>query len=871
MSLGEDYKSDKTKMEVSDEDTYDHSNNSEDESSDDEKLEKETNDLEKKIEQEPYNYNSHVELIKNLQKLADLEKLRKAREAMSKYFPLTPELWMSWLKDETNLATSNEERKNVVELFERAIQDYLSVDLWLEYAQFSIGNMGLQDGMKSVRDTFERALTAVGLHVARGAILWEAYREFENVMLVSMQPSSESDMGENQKEELDIQKKRIVTLFRRQLAVPLLDMEKTYQEFNEWLNQEPNRKDGVDIKLIEDGFKKALLKLSKILPFEEQLLSSDDASRPKHYRAYLEYEKSNKDPVRVICLFERAVADLCLDASMWLEYVEYIDSTLKIDSIVLPVCRRSVRNCPWSTALWQHYLRALERYEKPFEEVKEVMEQALSVGFNSAEDYRSLWLSYLEYMRRRVDCWSGDQEFKTALRATFNRACGHLAQYFGLEGDPNCELLQYWARIEASQCKDMEQFRLIWQDILSQGHDKTASMWLEYIQWERAFGDNKHLRKLFPRALTSTQDWPESIGNAWLNFERDEGNLESYETCISKYKISLIYMFSNFEGTLQHIHEAEGKWAGVAPKSVIAKPGPEPEIPKEKAAIPPPPGFDKRKRTADDDVEDSHTKKRKEDQPESEHGVTVTHDASKDNRTVFVSNLDFSLAEEKLRETFSCVGTLTDVRLVKDFKGRSKGYCYVEFSSQKEAEAALKKDRELIDGRPMFVSKCDTDKHTRKPGFKYSTSLEKNKLFIKGLPLSTTKDELEEIFKRYGSLKEVRIVTYRNGHSKGLAYVEFHDEWRKDAEALKRREELSKCSKLMKRRGRGRTQVSFLPRSLVVSTSATSTTPAPTAPSSTVTSASSESATNGDSKVSSKDARKPLSNTDFRDMLLGKK
>lgn len=25
----------------------------------------------------------------------------------------------------------------------------------------------------------------------------------------------------------------------------------------------------------------------------------------------------------------------------------------------------------------------------------------------------------------------------------------------------------------------------MWSDILSQGHNKTAAMWLEYIQWER--------------------------------------------------------------------------------------------------------------------------------------------------------------------------------------------------------------------------------------------------------------------------------------------------------------------------------------------------------------------------------------------------
>lgn len=35
---------------------------------------------------------------------------------------------------------------------------------------------------------------------------------------------------------------------------------------------------------------------------------------------------------------------------------------------------------------------------------------------------------------------------------------------------------------------------------------------------------------------------------------------------------------------------------------------------------------------------------------------------------------------------------------------------------------------------------------------------------------------MENIFKVHGALKDVRIVTYRNGHSKGLAYIEFEDE-----------------------------------------------------------------------------------------------
>jgi RNA recognition motif-containing protein len=82
-------------------------------------------------------------------------------------------------------------------------------------------------------------------------------------------------------------------------------------------------------------------------------------------------------------------------------------------------------------------------------------------------------------------------------------------------------------------------------------------------------------------------------------------------------------------------------------------------------------------------------------------------------------------------------------------------------------------DRKQLGKRPVFVSKCDPDKSTRQPQFKYAQSLEKNKLFVKGLPFELTDKELREMFEAFGPLKDCRLVTYRNGHSKGIAYVEF--------------------------------------------------------------------------------------------------
>ena len=97
-----------------------------------------------------------------------------------------------------------------------------AVAVWLEYVQYSIGGMAEEGGLATIRDTFERALTAVGIHVASGSMLWEAYREFECAVLAGLQPTPGSVADSEAVKQIDIQMKRIAKLFQRQLSVPLI-------------------------------------------------------------------------------------------------------------------------------------------------------------------------------------------------------------------------------------------------------------------------------------------------------------------------------------------------------------------------------------------------------------------------------------------------------------------------------------------------------------------------------------------------------------------------------------------------------------------------------------------------------------------------
>lgn len=140
----------------------------------------------------------------------------------------------------------------------------------------------------------------------------------------------------------------------------------------------------------------------------------------------------------------------------------------------------------------------------------------------------------------------------------------------------------------------------------------------------------------------------------------------------------------------------------------------------------------------------------------------------------------YDVNEEALRQALSSAGPIKDIRIVKhEWSGKSKGFGYVDFATADAYRQALKLDHTPIDGRPMYISAYDPNKSasndlTKK--FKYATNLEHNKLFISSLSFSTTKEQIENLFKEKGfKTKDIRLVTHKSGKSKGLAYVEFED------------------------------------------------------------------------------------------------
>lgn len=97
-----------------------------DDSDDEEEAdETEVKSLQTALTENPYDYATHVALINKLRTMGELDRLRVARNNMSNVYPLSPELWLSWIRDEIMLATTTEQKVEVTQLCDRAVKDYM--------------------------------------------------------------------------------------------------------------------------------------------------------------------------------------------------------------------------------------------------------------------------------------------------------------------------------------------------------------------------------------------------------------------------------------------------------------------------------------------------------------------------------------------------------------------------------------------------------------------------------------------------------------------------------------------------------------------------------------------------------------------------
>ena len=90
-------------------------------------------------------------------------------------------------------------------------------------------------------------------------------------------------------------------------------------------------------------------------------------------------------------------------------------------------------------------------------------------------------------------------------------------------------------------------------------------------------------------------------------------------------------------------------------------------------------------------------------------------------KKLFVGGLSFDTTEDILKETFSKAGTVESAIIITDkISGRSKGFGFVEMSSEEEAQKAIEMfNGKELDGRNITVNEArPMESRPREAGFR---------------------------------------------------------------------------------------------------------------------------------------------------------
>lgn len=77
-------------------------------------------------------------------------------------------------------------------------------------------------------------------------------------------------------------------------------------------------------------------------------------------------------------------------------------------------------------------------------------------------------------------------------------------------------------------------------------------------------------------------------------------------------------------------------------------------------------------------------------------------------KKLYCGNLSYDTTEESLREAFSAFGSIVSATVIVDkMSGRSKGFGFVEMSTDEEAQAAIDGvNGKMVDGRAITVNEA---------------------------------------------------------------------------------------------------------------------------------------------------------------------
>jgi RNA recognition motif-containing protein len=627
-----------------------------------------------------------------------------------------------------------------------------------------------------MRTAYEKAVSICGFDVDEGGTIWSRYREFEFEELDDhLEIGSSSDI-------IQEGKKKLVNIFRRQLAQPLDDNETVLQKLDQILSQLFVESD-VDIinpTSISTAYQTGLELREVRQPFEENLNSEQFNSlsleeRVSRWMTYIDFEMKDNQIFRAQRLYERAVMNCSQSSQLWMNYLYFSLHRVKnwtlLESIltrclkILP-CQQNIecwklkflsielssqRNQSSSSSLsslpsfGQSPITPLTDSESDFtlcsNQIYQVFQSAMQVKFSNPIHYWIAMKMYCDYFKRylvtMVTQGSRETDLLLSLTHLWNALDYieyYLVNYFSdwTEGwllyvhyRTNCE-----DNLVENICQSVDglldnqkiesKSELIWDRVI-QKFPKSYPMWKAYIQWaQNANKEVTFCRKLFKKALIVLEDKAGSVQPGGSGVPCCGFNP------FSQYSI----LVSNENKLVNPPEELLAQWINYEEENGSVS---------EVAAL-----LVKWNKHSYDFNRISFGIK-----PEIDPKEIVAKSKKRPlSSTLSSSNPPSSLVPETLLPSKKAKAEIEVEEAKNNFKA---------------AQVAEKKSKEEVE------KNVDELTSNGKDGMNHM-------VFLKNLPFSITEEMLREIFQECGDISKVELVLSKGGKFKGMAQIDFLSE-----------------------------------------------------------------------------------------------
>nr|XP_023020946.1 polyadenylate-binding protein 1-like [Leptinotarsa decemlineata] len=147
---------------------------------------------------------------------------------------------------------------------------------------------------------------------------------------------------------------------------------------------------------------------------------------------------------------------------------------------------------------------------------------------------------------------------------------------------------------------------------------------------------------------------------------------------------------------------------------------------------------------------------------------------------VFIKNLDRSIDNKAMYDTFSAFGSILSCKVAQDETGQSKGYGFVHFETEEAANKSIEKvNGMLLNGKKVYVGRFIPRKEREKE-LGERAKLYTN-VYVKNFGEDLSEQELRNMFEKFGKITSYKIMSRDDGQSKGFGFVAFENP--EDAEA----------------------------------------------------------------------------------------